>query len=328
MKPVLRIGFADFWPQFDPRDNVFVRLLGMRYELVFDAEPQVLFYSVFGKTYRSFNCLRIFYTGERVRPDFHECDYSLTFEHDTHAGRNLRFPLYALEYEPEQFLKSSDVERAFAQKSRFCNFVYSNPRCIRRNRFFRALSRYKLVDSGGSLYNNMGARVGDKVAFLRRYKFTIAFENGLHDGYTTEKLVEPMLACSVPVYWGNRLVSRDFDSASFVNCHEYGCVEAVIERLRYLDNNDAAYCALLARPWFRGNTVPPWLERGTLARFLTGAIESAQTITPVAHRRRFHPAASLAVGVWHGRRALRRVHPLRLLKRGWDAVRVAIAKTI
>ena len=80
--------------------------------------------------------------------------------------------------------------------------------------------------------NNQGGMVKDKLAFLNKYKFTIAFENSRHSGYTTEKLVEPIPGGRYPdFYWGNRAVDMEFNTRSFVNCHEYDSFESVIEEI-------------------------------------------------------------------------------------------------
>ena len=118
--------------------------------------------------------------------------------------------------------------RSFARKTRFCNFVYSNPRCRYRNRFFHKLSRYRHVDAAGRLYNNLGSGSdgpNDKTELLASCKFTIAFENASYPGYTTEKIVHAMLAHSLPIYWGNPCVERDFNTASFLNAHDFDSQE-------------------------------------------------------------------------------------------------------
>ena len=98
--------------------------------------------------------------------------------------------------------------------------MVSNPLCNTRNEFFRRLSQYKRVDSGGKLFNNVGGRVADKQAFLAECRFTIAFENESHPGYTSEKVAEPMLTDTIPIYWGDPLVGNDFDTRSFLSYHD------------------------------------------------------------------------------------------------------------
>ena len=36
------------------------------------------------------------------------------------------------------------------------------------------------------------------------------------NGYTTEKVVEPMLVNSIPIYWGNKLIGKDFNKSSML----------------------------------------------------------------------------------------------------------------
>src|SRR5438309_10477229 len=78
-----------------------------------------------------------------------------------------------------------------------------------------------------------------KIEFLKRYKFNIAFENASLPGYTTEKIVEPMAARCLPIYWGNPLIHREFNPKSFLNYVDFRDEAALIERIIELDQNDA-----------------------------------------------------------------------------------------
>ena len=194
----VRIRFVGFWDGFDPRDNFFTRLLAPRWRLDFDGPPDFILYTTVGsrrKEFLEYDCTRIFFTGENVGPDWLNCDWAFTFRHDSHP-RHLRLPLWVLYADPRALVKQPvvDVEGIVAGKTRFCAFVVSNPLCRTRNDFFHKLSRYRPVDSGGKLFNNVGGRVADKRAFLADCRFTIAFENESFPGYTTEKVLEPMLA--------------------------------------------------------------------------------------------------------------------------------------
>jgi len=60
-----------------------------------------------------------------------------------------------------------------------------------------------------------------KRAFQSQYKFTIAFENYSRRGYNTEKLLDPMVANSLPIYLGNPNIAEHFNPKSFINAHEY-----------------------------------------------------------------------------------------------------------
>ncbi|WP_317175228.1 glycosyltransferase family 10 domain-containing protein [Bacteroides nordii] len=145
---------------------------------------------------------------------------------------------------------------------KFCSFVVSNAKgAPERERFFQLLSEYKQVDSGGRYKNNVGGPVPDKTAFIKDYKFNIAFENSMCDGYTTEKIMEPMLVNSVPIYWGNKLIDRDFNPASFINVSSYSSLEEAVEHIVRLDQNDDEYLSLLSAPWFNEENYLNWEEQ-------------------------------------------------------------------
>ena len=258
--PTIRLQFVGFWDGFEPHDNFFTRLLGRRYRLELCDDPDFVIFSYVGKRrrdYRRWDCVRIFYTGENISPDWSACDWAFSFEHTTHP-RHCRMPHWPFYVDPAALVKPADHDPAaiLSQKSRFCAFVVSNPLCRKRNDFFRRLSRYKPVDSGGKVLNTLGHRVGNKQAFLRDYKFTIAFENESYPGYTTEKIVEPMLSDSIPIYWGDPLVGRDFDTRSFLSAHDSRSLDDLVERVIEVDRTPALHLELLGRPWYRDNRVP------------------------------------------------------------------------
>jgi len=78
-----------------------------------------------------------------------------------------------------------------------------------------------------------------KIEFLKRYKFNIAFENASLPGYTTEKIVEPMAARCLPIYWGNPLIEREFNPKSFLNYFDFRDDDALIEKIIEFDESDA-----------------------------------------------------------------------------------------
>lgn len=262
------------WANHVPEKDYFYNVLKGRFSLEISSRPEYLFYSVFGHahaTRRFDGCVKIFYTGENVRPDMDACDFALSFDHLQHP-RHLRFPLYVCYQLNHDLAKSLPLPESLAARS-FCNFVYTNGRPQERIAFFRALSAYKRVDSGGGLLNNIGRKVDDKISFLRQYKFTIAFENSSYPGYTTEKLVQPMVACSLPIYWGNPRVGDDFNRESFLvaDSADFG---GVIEKIVALDRDDAAYLEMLSRPWFPGGVRNEYCQPGYIVPFFERVFEA------------------------------------------------------
>jgi len=300
-RPAIRLGFAGFWDSFDPRENFLTRLLARRWRIELVDEPDFLIHSCIGRRrhdHRRHDCVRIFYTGENVPPDWHSTDWAFTFEYSDHP-RHFRLPHWPFYVDPFRLVQPAgpdgrplDAEAILAAKPRFCGFVVSNPLCKLRNEFFRRLAKYERVDSGGKLFNNVGGRVADKQAFLAECRFTIAFENESHPGYTTEKVAEPMLVDSLPIYQGDPLVGNDFDTRSFLSFHDTppgpgvstsAALDMLVDRVVALDRDRALLAETLARPWYRGNRVPPCADPDViLARFET---IFTTPIEPVARRR-------------------------------------------
>lgn len=76
----LKINFTDFYEVFDKQNNYIYNILSEKYVLIIDEEsPTYLFYSCFGQQFLNYNCVRIFYTGENVIPDFNLCYYASGF---------------------------------------------------------------------------------------------------------------------------------------------------------------------------------------------------------------------------------------------------------
>src|SRR4029077_584759 len=196
------------------------------------------------------------------------CDYALTCHH-LEDPRHLRLPFYVLYGDAQSILKGQEnPAQILAQKTKFCSFVVSNhhpKKNKNREQFFHRLSRYKRVDSGGRFLNNIGGPVpggpGGKVAFLRQYKFNIAFENASIPGYTTEKIFEAMQARTLGIYWGDPLIGREFNTQSFLNAADFPDEEALIEKIIELDRDDAKYLDFVGQPYFHGDKPNEFFSR-------------------------------------------------------------------
>ncbi len=279
----IKIAFSDFWIGFKPHYNWFYLFLKKHFEVELSDYPDYLIYSAYGIKHLTYNCTKIFYSGENLRPDFNFCDYALTFDFLDHP-RHLRLPLYAAIYglEPENLLenKLKDIEKFLALKKEFCAMVVSQANSQKRIEFFHKLSKYKKVHSGGKVLNNIGGRVKNKLQFISDFKFTFSFENSSYPGYVTEKIYEPMFVNSIPIYWGSPLVNLDFNTKSFVNHHDFKSDEEVIDRIIELDADKYKMADLLNENWFTNNQLNQYCDRETLRLFFDSIFN--QNITPVS----------------------------------------------
>ena len=253
------IAFSDMWPGFQPDSNVIVDALRHEYPnytfscTLYDKAhtthtTHLLIVGPFGTTWRSVPAAvpKVFFTGENW-PISEDSAFSLYLssarkEDATHMrlptwmtfidwysdatelpadsdANPIRFPV-ALAMRPHPV--------SFSDRTHFCGFVVSNPTCTFRNQAFDAIHGYKPVDSGGSLYNNIGGPLalkypgggsGDlsKYHFFSDRRFSISFENARSSGYITEKVLHAKMAGCVPLYWGDSNTDDDFVPQSFVN---------------------------------------------------------------------------------------------------------------
>lgn len=302
MKPSLTISFAHFWDDFDVHDNFFYRLLSKQYDVEISDHPDIVFFSVFQGQMPKGDYKRVFYTGENVRPDFSKCDWAFGFDYEENIGREnyLRLPITVVEGTIAPLLEKTP-KRAHRQ---FCNFLYWKE-VEWRERFYTRLSRYKHIDAPGRSMNNQRAfddtilnRLKryfqgkensrkntikqsrkqplwqqSKLGFLEKYKFTIAFENSSFPGYFTEKIVHPMIAGSIPIYWGNPEIEKDFNTKSFLNYHEHNSESEFIERIIQIDNKDDMYQEMLEEPWFTHNKKPDWANEDRILKRLIEIVE-------------------------------------------------------
>lgn len=247
----IKIKFVDFWPGFDEKNNDFYEILSKKYNIEISDYPEFLFYSVFGDDNLDYDCIKIFYTGENFIPDFNNCDYAIGFHKIEFGKRYLRIPLYFL-FQYKKYLKIAlnIYKEKIDNRDKFCNFIYSNGNADKkREEFYKLLSKYKKIDSGGKYLNNIGKAVENKYEFQKQYKFSIAFENSSSIGYTTEKLIEAKAAGTIPVYWGNPEIATEFNSKSFINCHEYKNFNEVVEEIKRIDADEELYKSYLKEPF-------------------------------------------------------------------------------
>ncbi|KAJ8566840.1 hypothetical protein ON010_g6283 [Phytophthora cinnamomi] len=130
---------------------------------------------------------------------------------------------------------------------RFCAYLYARCERPHREHMFDLLNAMEPVDALGICAGS--SRPPDKaykesryskwfndeaVILYQRYKFVIAFENSAEPGYLTEKLANPLLAGSVPIYLGNSTTaSQLFNPDSYIDCGRFEelneCAEFVLK---------------------------------------------------------------------------------------------------
>jgi GR25 family glycosyltransferase involved in LPS biosynthesis len=220
--------------------------------------------------------------------DLQDAGTALNLTHSVmEDDRHIRFPLWLLFLDwfktgsARRNPNGAPVElatRPLANTKRYLgSMVVSNPTCSERNRAFEALGvgvgqplavgvdrqplavGQPLWRSGGTYKNNIGGPLsslyggggaGDtaKLAFLQDHTYNLCFENGMADGYVTEKLLHAKLAGCVPLYWGPPEALTDFDASGVVMCD----ASTIVETVRDLEANPQKRDAIAATPAFSG----------------------------------------------------------------------------
>lgn len=271
------INIAYMFPGFVKEEgNVCLAMNGDKYGLKFnwipfmgDVTPDYIIATEhiyrnpdFLKQYLKFvkrGALVIYITGEALSPDMNICDYAICFDRhlqmDDRIGRKptLYFFTYSLF---DEYIGKKVTDEELRNKTKFCNFIYSHA-SKERDQLFYKLSEYKKVDSLGKHLNNTGiestryVKGWQKLSIEMRqeYKFSIAAENASLNGYTTEKLISCLEAKTIPIYWGDSTVGEELNTKAFVNCHEYESLDAVLERIKEIDQNEELFRQILNEPW-------------------------------------------------------------------------------
>jgi len=256
LRKKMKLWYENFWGGFEPKEFYFTQILNKVTDIqITNENPDVIIYSVFG----NFNpqskskSKKIFWTGEnvlvgtnplkKVLVEDYSHDISLSFDPDSKT--NIQCPLWILylNYENKDannYYERIIEKREFQHKNKYCNFIYSNPatQSSIRNKFFNFLLSKRFVHSAGRYANNVGGPVKDKLDYIKNFVFTIAFENSYNDYYTTEKLLQPLLATSVPIYWGGQESIKHFNSKTFINAYERSFEEIENEMNELLKNQD------------------------------------------------------------------------------------------
>ncbi len=231
------------------------------YDVQVAEDADYIICDVFGKTpyeYCLYPQIRIFESGENVTPDFNLVDYAISRYPIQFGDRNFCYPGCTMSgrYWHALAEKDRNYSAAFVkEKEYFANMVAGHDSEHNyRSIFFEKLNAYKRVESAGTLLNNMpdGMLVNwlddSKTNFQRRSKFTICFESTSHEGFITEKITDAFFADTIPIYYGSSTVTDIFNKDAFINVADYESFDAVVEKIKELDQDDEKYLTMLRQP--------------------------------------------------------------------------------
>jgi hypothetical protein len=227
-KPVVSIGFINGLNFATAVPEIFGSLAD-EFSLVESARPRLCISGPYGTDTPPAGSTHIGYLCENIRPEPTAYDWCFGTWEEEEVGHPRYTRITWHGFDPRTLIKTPAQIASWLQRPRrFCNFFYSN-RVAHREDFCRALSRYQSVDCPGRSLRNMppidqgqsdAGKWSRKRDFLTGYRFTIAFENSSAPGYHTEKILDPMVAGSIPIYWGDPDIASHFNPRSFVNVRD------------------------------------------------------------------------------------------------------------
>lgn len=242
----------------------------------------ICFTLTFGFKHLKYDCIKIFYTGENVFPNFNICDYAIGPHNLKLEKRYLQLPIYLIKN--GHFIKLPERKKINKEdlktKKEFCNFIYSNKNGNPiRKEFFDELSKYKNIISAGKFLNNTGYAIKNKIEIQKQCKFTIAFENEKYLGYSTEKIIDAFIARTIPIYWGDETITDNINQKSFIYCNSSKDIPDVIRRIKQIDKNDDLWLKMANEPIFLQKDYEKIKEK-ELEDFLINTIETKNQKIP------------------------------------------------
>lgn len=104
-----------------------------------------------------------------------------------------------------------------------CLTIISNTTASYRKSFVEKLMKHIKVDNYGKLFHNADSAISKSCWYdprmrqlIGQYKCVLAMENESIAGYHSEKIMHGFLSQTVPIYWGDPLITKVFCPESFV----------------------------------------------------------------------------------------------------------------
>lgn len=139
--------------------------------------------------------------------------------------RNLLTPLPTF-INRELYLDRLEAIRYFSKSPKFDLYGYG---------WDRPVPHIKSEIYSEAIRRSYRGTVTDKFEVLKRYKFSICFENSIFGGYITEKILDSIFAGCVPVYWGAPDITSYIPKDVFIDFREFKDYDDLNEYLKAVD---------------------------------------------------------------------------------------------
>jgi hypothetical protein len=271
-KPVVKIAYTNVWSEFDPEDIALTRIFRVKYDVrrvPLGTDEDICIASCYGPIRRPPTKAPVIGTcGEHFQIRGDE-DYAETFFTMSETrNKNIYWPHWL------NYIDNDEVYDAFQnrktckyEKPKFCSFIARHPGLYgdhTRVHFTQfIMNRYKHVDCPSKVLNNhpplgdavtQQGLVNEKLKFLQKYKFNIAFENCVRPYYVTEKILQPFQSSCIPIYRGGIKALDDFNEKAFIYVEKNADLNDFVKTLsqiKRIDENGDLFYEMLSQPVFK-----------------------------------------------------------------------------
>ena len=161
---------------------------------------------------------------------------------DTIQGSNLRFQQVGI---PWLINKSIDdlIKQPISDKSKFISIATSNKTYTKghRNRIECAMKIKRYFGCYVDLYGRGFNDFNDKWDVVSPYRYHISIENSVEKNYFSEKIVDPILAYTLPLYYGCPNIYDYFDLPEYLQILDLNSFDTIKKKIKYLIENDDIY---------------------------------------------------------------------------------------
>ena len=143
-------------------------------------------------------------------------------------------------YIPSDFVENLEAINTKPRSHNYCAFISSKFDKSGRRKYIEELMQHLNIHSYGRYLRNrrliFDRGTSSKYRVLRKYNFTLAFENAIEDDYVTEKFFQPLICGSVPIYLGAPNINEYAPGENcFINTRDFLSPAHLAEYLQDVD---------------------------------------------------------------------------------------------
>ena len=135
------------------------------------------------------------------------------------------------------------IDEPINEKTKFMSIITSNKTYTsgHRNRIECAMRIKKYFGNYVDLYGRGFNDFDDKWDVLSPYRYHISIENSVEHNYFSEKIIDPILAYTLPLYHGCLNISDYFDLPNYLKIVDLNSFDVIKKKIKYLIENDSLY---------------------------------------------------------------------------------------